>query len=287
MDSGTTIPYANAPCLFLFPQITLLTFGWIGAVKKFFTSEPKRTVPVGDDESHRVDPRFKGKLVETPREGVSTLYDLVSDAFTRYGARRCMGTREFLGWKTPGKVKHFGDVSWKSYAEMGAEAHKFGAALRAAGVVAAPSTTTLDPVSNASRIAIFENTCAEWMVAAMGAFTQSATVVTVYATLGIDAVIEAVVDNTVPVIVCNKKDVEKLVGSIDKMKTLKTIVYTNDLVGPDDKVDLPKAPKGVSITSMADFVASGNTTAYPPTPPKPDTPAVIMYTSGSTGKPKG
>ena len=268
------------------PQITLLTFGWIGALQKFFTSEPKRTVPVAEDESHRVDPRFKGKLAETPREGVSTLYDLAADAFTRYGERKCMGTREFLGWKVPGKVKQFGDVTWRSFSEMGVEAHKFGAALRAAGVKPAPDTTTLDRVKESSRIAIFENTCADWMIAAMGAFTQSAAVVTVYATLGIESVMEAVQDNNIAVIVANKKDVKKLVENIGKMKTLKYIVYTNDLVGPDDKVEIPSS-NAVTVQSIEEFIASGDADKYPPTPPKPDTPAVIMYTSGSTGKPKG
>jgi len=246
-----------------------------------------RTVPVADDESHRVDPRFKGKLAETCREGVATLYDLASDAFTRYGGRNCMGTRQFLGWKVPGKVKQFGDVSWRSFTEVGVQAHKFGAALRAAGIVPAPATTSLDPVKESSRIAIFENTCADWLIACMGAFTQSATVVTVYATLGADAVVEAVVDNKVAVIVCNKKDVKKLLTNIGKMNTLKTIVYTNDLVGPDESVEIPKPPNGVTIKSIEEFIAGGNTDTYPPTPPKPDTPAVIMYTSGSTGKPKG
>jgi long-chain acyl-CoA synthetase len=118
-------------------------------------------------------------------------------------------------------------------------------------------------------------------------FLKGCTVVTVYATLGMDAVVEAVVDNKVPVIVCNKKDVSRLVEKLDKMKSLKAIVYTSDLVAPDDKIDLPKPPKGVLISSIEDFIESGNTTAYPPTPPKSDTPAVIMYTSGSTGKPKG
>ena len=93
--------------LFCSSQITLLTFGWLGAVQKFFTSDPLRTVPVGDDESHRVDPRYKGKLMETSREGVTTLYDLAADAFSRYAERNCMGSRKFLGWKNP-KVKLFG-----------------------------------------------------------------------------------------------------------------------------------------------------------------------------------
>jgi hypothetical protein len=184
--------------------ITLLTFGWIGIITKAMAPEPVRSVPVGNDPSHRVHPDFKGKLATTPREGIATLYDLVWDAFSRYGGRDCMGSRQFLGWKTPGKVKHFGDVSWKSYSQIGTDAHKFGAALRANGMVAAPATTDLEKVKTPSRIAIFENTCPDWMVAAIGAFTQAMTVTTIYATLGIDSVVEAVVDNLIPVIVCNK-----------------------------------------------------------------------------------
>jgi len=247
-----------------------------------------RSVPVNDDESHRVDPRFKGNLATAPREGIETLYDLARDAFKRYGSRNCMGTRKFLGWKTPGKVKHFGETTWRSYAEMGVEAHKFGAALRSAGVQPAPSTTTLDKVKTPCRMAIFENTCAEWMIAAMGAFTQGITVTTIYATLGMDAVQDAVVDNMIPVLVCHKKDVAKVMKKAKEMPSLTTIVYTNDLVGPDEKIDIPNNPtEKIKIVSFEDFVKSGDTKAYPPTPPKAETCAVVMYTSGSTGKPKG
>lgn len=267
--------------------ITLVTFGWIPAVKKFLTPEPVRSVPVENDPSHRVHPDYKGALAETPREGVATLYDLAKDAFQRYGSRNCMGTREFKGWKVEKKIKHFGDVTYLSFSDVGVQAHKFGAALRAAGMKAAPSTTDLSECKTPSRIAIFENTCSEWMIAAIGSFTQSVTVVTVYATLGMDAVLEAVVANAIPVMVCNQKDVARLVEKCKSMPTLTHIVYTTDLVGPDEKITMPAAPKGVTIISFADFVESGNVQAYPPTPPAADSCAVLMYTSGSTGKPKG
>mmetsp|Transcript_6473 Transcript_6473/g.16585 ORF Transcript_6473/g.16585 Transcript_6473/m.16585 type:complete len:725 (-) Transcript_6473:151-2325(-) len=272
---------------FLVSQITLLTFGWVGIISNLFKSEPLRSVPVANDESHRVHPDFKGHLATTPRDGVATLYDLAKDAFQRYGNRNCMGSRKFLGWKEPGKVKEFGETSWKSFAQVGVDAHKFGAALRANGCVPAPPTTNLKKVSTSSRIAIFENTCPDWMVACVGAFTQAITVTTIYATLGMDAVVEAVVDNIIPVIVCNKKSVAALLAKSKKMPTLKVIVYTDDLVAPDEKIDLPTPPKGIKIMSMSEFIASGDVKAFPPTPPKADTTAVVMYTSGSTGKPKG
>lgn len=246
-----------------------------------------RSVAVDGKESHRVHRNFTQGLATTPREGVATLYDLVKDAFQRYGTRECMGTRKFLGWKTPGKVKEFGETTWKSFAQIGIDAHKFGAALRSNGCVPAPDTTDLEKVKTSCRIAIFENTCADWMVACIGAFTQAITVTTIYATLGMDAVVEAIVDNLIPVVVCNKRNVSKLVEKAKQMPTLKVIVYTDDLVAPGEKLDLPSPPNGMKIMSMEEFIESGDVKAFPPTPPKADTVAVVMYTSGSTGKPKG
>ena len=246
-----------------------------------------QSVPVKDDPAHRVCLAAVDGLAEMPRPGVTSLYDLILYAKREHGHNKCMGTREFLGWKSP-KVKHFGDkITWISFVEMEEIALKFGAALRSAGCQPAPPTTTLDKVKTPCRMAIFENTCAQWMLAAMGAFTQGITVTTVYATLGMDAVVEAIADNIIPVIVCNKKDLAKVVKEIKNMPTLKTIVYTSDLVAPDDKTEIPKAPRGVTIVSFDDFVASGNTTAFPPAPPASDACSVVMYTSGSTAKPKG
>lgn len=215
------------------------------------------------------------------------MWELAKFAFDQYPNSVCMRQREFVGMKSP-KVKEFSSKikEWTS-SDVEDKATKFGAALVANGCVAADPVTNLKKVTKPCRMAIFENTCPEWMMACIGAFSQSIGVVTVYATLGIDSVVEAVDDNMTPVILCNKRNVKYLVENIKKMKTLKAIVYTNDLVGLNDKVDIPAAPKGVKIFSFDEFVASGNPSKYPVNPPSAETTAVIMYTSGSTGKPKG
>lgn len=261
--------------------------GWIKVLKKVTAPKPVRSVPVADDPSHRVRPDFKGKLCEFPSNGATTLYEMANYSFTTHGDQICMRKRKFLGWKTP-KIKEFGpEVIEYTYKQVGETARKFGAALRASGCVPSDPTTTLDKIKKPCRMAIFENTCPEWMIAALGAFSQSVGVATVYATLGIDSVTEAISDNSIPVIVCNKTNVKYLVDKRKQMPSLKTIVYTSDLVGPDTKVDLPAAPRGLQIFSFEDFVATGDTAKYPVNAPSPDTTAVIMYTSGSTGKPKG
>ena len=172
----------------------------------------------------------------------------------------------------------FAALDWIQKANTGISSvvsHKFGAALRNAGLEPAPPTTNLEKVKTNSRLAIFENTCPEWLMASLGAFSQSITVTTIYATLGMDAVEHAVNDNIISVIVCNKRNVANLVERKKNMPTLKTIVYTNDLVAATDKIDMPTAPKGMTIMSFDEFVASGDTAKFPPTPPKADTTAVM------------
>lgn len=66
----------------------------------------------------------------------------------------------------PGKIKHFDDeVAWRTFEDVDKELHQFGAALKKVGMKAAPDTTTLAKVTTPCRLAIFENTCAEWMIA--------------------------------------------------------------------------------------------------------------------------
>lgn len=228
----------------------------------------------------------------SPHSNVTTMYDFAAQAIQKYARRKALGTRSFLGWVTP-KIKQFATgkaaVQYLTFAETGEQVKQFGAALRGAGLKPAPLMTDLNAVKDPIRMAIFENTCAPWFVSALGAFSQSISIVTVYSTLGIDAVVEAVDDNAIRVMVCNKKTVQKLVERMNmgEMKSLNYLVYTNDLVGPKELIEWPNPPAGIRIISYEDFLASGDVTKYPPNPPKPSTCAVVMYTSGSTGKPKG
>ena len=125
------------------------------------------------------------------------------------------------------------------------------------------------------------------MIACQGCFTQSVIVTTIYATLGMDAVVDAVNSCSIRALLCNKKDLAKVTDRLKDMKSLKLIIYTDDMVAPKQRIPVPSTQRSVTITSFDDFVGSGDVDAFPPVPPKPETCAVIMYTSGSTGKPKG
>lgn len=68
---------------------------------------------------------------------------------------------------------------------------------------------------------IYENTCADWMTAAQGCFSQSMVVSTCYATLGVDAVKDAVIEGSVFAMMCNRKSVPNIAKMIKEMPTLK------------------------------------------------------------------
>lgn len=201
-----------------------------------------------------------------------------------------MGQREYLGpLSTNTKIQTFGKtVTYRTYDQVKDESFKFGASLRSAGLVPSPTKATLDQLTTPCTLAIFENTCPEWMIGAIGAFSQSISITTVYSTLGIDAVIDSINDGRIRAILCNKKSVPILLGKIKRMPTLKYIIYSNNMVAPDEVVDIPSnSASGVKVMSFEEFVDAGDTKAFPAVPPTPNTTAVIMYTSGSTGKPKG
>ncbi len=257
----------------------------MGAIKKLFTPTPLRSIPVDGDETHRVNTVHKGKTI-TPVKGVTTLHELTQNSFKRFGSRPAMGVREFLGQHDKLRKK-FGGVSYRTYDQVGDASKKFGASLRAAGLVPSANKATLDQLTTSCTLAIYADTSPEWTIAAVGAWSQGISITTVYSTLGVDAVIDAINAGKIRAILCNKTSVAFLIGRIKEMPTLKHIIYTDFMIAPGQKVDMPSPPKDVTITSFDDFVNAGDTKAFPFSPPTPDTCAVIMYTSGSTGKPKG
>lgn len=247
-----------------------------------------RSVPVNSDVSHRVHADVVGgNLIGSPSAEVSTLFELLDKSTEKYSKRQALGSREYLGQMSP-KVKKFGpDLKWVTFGELRGKMLKFGAALRGAGLQPAPLTCTLDKFDSPRSLAIFENTCPEWIAGALGAFSQSLVVTTIYATLGMDAVIDAINNGVISALLCNQSNVQQVLDISAQVPSLKTIIYTKDLIATDSPSFSPKNVSGITVASFDDFVAQGDTKAYPPTPPSPGTCAVVMYTSGSTGKPKG
>ncbi|KAH7352445.1 hypothetical protein KP509_19G045500 [Ceratopteris richardii] len=238
------------------------------------------TVDAGGDpgitkRNHRFD-----KLLETPWEGADTLASLFEQACAKHDGRRALGTREFIKKEAElsadGKAFDkltFGKYKWISFKEAFEQASCFASGLAELGHL------------KAERCAIFAETRADWFIALQGCFRQSITVVTMYASLGEDAIAYSLNETEVSTVICDPKQFKKLIAVSMHIKTVRRIVLMSDLEGGSQ----PQFPDSLTwkVTSFDEVKNVGGQKPLPANLPAPTDIAVIMYTSGSTGMPKG
>lgn len=251
--------------------------------------KPDSSVQVKDKAWRLLDQ--KDGLVTNSYPECKTVHDLVQRSFAVYATRPALGTRKYLGEEKPEwskfPLKKFGETEWLSFRDMGKKVAHFGAGLLKLGLKPAPDGADLQVTTGPHAILIFEETSASWIISFLGAFSQSIAVVTSYATLGMNAVAEAVNETGAKAVVCNVKEVNNLAEYCkDKCPSLEAIIYTLN----NSVEDSPKLPEGckyevLSIEEVIAKGAQGGEVKF--SPPTPDHLAVVMYTSGSTGKPKG
>ncbi|XP_037765370.1 long-chain-fatty-acid--CoA ligase 4 isoform X2 [Chelonia mydas] len=213
--------------------------------------------------------------------GADTLDKLFDHAVAKFGKKDCLGTREILSEENEmqpnGKVFKkliLGNYRWLNYEDINQRVNHFGRGLAAQG---------LKPKS---AIAIFCETRAEWMIAAQTCFKYNFPLVTLYATLGEEAVTYGLNESGASYLITSVELLEsKLKPALSEIPGLKHIIYV-------DKKTINKSeyPEGLEIHSMQtveELGAKPENLDIPPSKPVPTDLALIMYTSGSTGRPKG
>ncbi|UJR20379.1 hypothetical protein I4U23_023510 [Adineta vaga] len=225
------------------------------------------------------------KLRTTPDEYVKTLANIPDHTLAHFADKETQGVREILDVEDEqqpnGKIfKKFvlGEYKFTTYRETFNRIEAIGRGLISIG--AKPG----------DKILIYSETRPEWLLSAFGAFRHAMTVVTLYSTLGEDAVKHGINESEVSIIITSCELLSKLDKTIDHTPRVSHVIYFPSLV-KTQTINIPKDKNNKQFLSLHQLEEQGRNAEIPDDilqkrPEKTDI-AVIMYTSGSTGTPKG
>ncbi|XP_057175084.1 long-chain-fatty-acid--CoA ligase 4b [Triplophysa rosa] len=220
-------------------------------------------------------------LVAQGFEGDDTLDKLFLHAVKRFSHAPCLGTREVLSEEEEtqpnGKIFKklvLGNYSWLTYEDINQAVEKFGSGLAALGQ--RPRKT----------IAIFCETRAEWMITAQACFRRNYPLVTLYASLGEDAVAYGLNQCGATHLITSTELLQtKLKGTLSAVSRLQHIIYAGS--GEICHADYPQSLTIHSVQEVMDLGAKPENLSEDYERAAASDLAVVMYTSGSTGRPKG
>ncbi|VDD94238.1 unnamed protein product [Enterobius vermicularis] len=210
----------------------------------------------------------------------NTLNKLFAHVTEMYADCQMLGTRELLTVheeeQPDGRIFEkweLGDYHWQTYREV----------YNRVGLIAAGLRSITD---KESKVVIFAETRADWLITAFACFRANVTIVTVYATLGEEAIAQAINETSATVLVTSAELLPKVAKFCRKCSTLKSLVYfapVNKMKKlMDSNLLRPQFNEILSLNELEQLSSEPIVSSA-----VKDDVALIMYTSGTTGAAKG
>ncbi|KAJ1364156.1 Siroheme synthase [Parelaphostrongylus tenuis] len=218
------------------------------------------------------------KLITTTFPECKTLGDQWDESVRKFSKNDCFGTREVLTIhkekQENGKIYEkweMGEYHWRTFEAVDNRVNMVASALASLGC------------KKNDKIIIFAETREEWMTTALACFKSCLPVITVYATLGEEAVEFAIKEVDAHTVFTSENLLPKVLKLISNGLDVQTVIYFES---PDPENVQNHEQENVKILSFTQLLNIGKSGSIE-NKASPEDLAVIMYTSGTTGNPKG
>jgi long-chain acyl-CoA synthetase len=206
--------------------------------------------------------------MRTPEPNLNTLYLTQSTAFRKFASRPFLGT------------VHGGEYRFKTYNQVKEDAMAIGSVL----------CDLVDEVTEGGKVyrvfGIYSANREEWVTASVASTHYTLTSVSLYDTLGTEA-LEYILDQTnMKVVIVSQANYSKLLKQVQDRKAgqLRTIIMLDEI---NQTMVAEARAFGIDLLNWQDLIARGRNSPKPLRVPRPSDVFTISYTSGTTGNPKG